>query len=59
VVRGKLDLLGDVVEKLMYLRFGPDILALIIRYDVKAFSKCLFNAIFVVLNTSHDQDPYR
>jgi hypothetical protein len=41
----------------MHFLVGPDVLALVVRDDVKALLEGLLDAVFVVFNTSHYSLP--
>src|SRR5665213_2883624 len=52
-LRIAVNLLVDVVKKLLHFLIRPDILALIIRDDVETFTKRFFDAVFMVFDSSH------
>src|SRR4051794_15532366 len=54
LVRARVDLFVNVLQKLLNLLVGPDVLPLVIRHDVVALPKCFFDAVLVVLNPCHE-----
>jgi hypothetical protein len=48
----------DVLQKLLNFLIGPDVLALIVRNNIEAFSERLLDRVFVVLNFGHGAPMY-
>ena len=57
--RSHIDLLADILQQLMHFLVGPDVLALVVRDDVKALPERFLNAVFVVFDAGHNsQIPF-